>query len=135
MGAWLSVLLNFGGTGPDPTVVLADAEVEATERELQPVGTEKGPPLEGASELGTVALEENIATDGVDEGEAQDRACLSLFVAVAFVCQLQEHSLLAERVKKIPDGTCLWLRSPPGHLCSRVFGLCQKIQAFLLQGP
>ena len=83
-------------------MVLADAEVEATKIELQPVGVQEEPPLEGASKLGTVALEENIATDGVDEGEASDRACLTLFLAAAFVCQPQEHGLSAERVKKDP---------------------------------
>ena len=83
-------------------MVLADAEVEATERELQPVGTEEGPTLEGASELGTIALEENIATDDVDEGKASDRACFTLFLAAAFVCQPQEHGLSAELIKKDP---------------------------------
>ena len=51
-------------------MVLVDAKVEATERELQPVGAEEGPLLEGVSELGTIALEVNIATDSIDKGEA-----------------------------------------------------------------
>ena len=120
VGDWKSLLSNFGGTGPDPTlgrsaeaVVLhmdaAVVEVEGvtgstdTEGELEPGDVQEGSPVAGASEDKTATLETTMV--GMDEAEASDCACLTCFLVAALVCQPHEHGLSAEGVKKIPIGT------------------------------
>ncbi len=88
VGDWKSLLLNFGGTGPDPAVggsaeavvLLVDAAMlekvdcvtgsTDTEGELKPGEVQEGSPV-------ARALEDETATVGVDETEASDCACLA----------------------------------------------------------
>lgn len=121
-GDWKSLLLNLGGTGPDPgktdagVVVLLveledvrEAEMEEVETgsegregELEPGNVQEGSPTVAgalADEIATL----DVAAVAVDEAEAAaDCACLVRFLAAAFVCHPHEHDLSAEEVKNDP---------------------------------
>ena len=121
VGDWKSLLSNFGGTGPDPTmgwsvegvVLLVDAAVleeeeggeraTETEGELEGGDVEEGSTVAGVLEAEIATFEDESAAVGVDEEEAPNCACLACFLAAAFVCQLHEHGLAAaEGVKNDP---------------------------------
>ena len=116
VGDWKSLLSNFGGTGPDPTlgwsaeevVLLVDAVVleeeeggwgggaTETEEELEGGDVEEGSTVAG------VTFDTATPAEGLDDAEASDCACLARFLAAAFVCQPHKHGLPAGDWKKDP---------------------------------
>ena len=119
VGDWKSLLSNFGGTGPDPTlgwsaeevVLLVDAvvleeeegggEATETEGELEGGDVEEGSMVAGVT-FDTATPAEETAMVGLDDAEASDCACLAFFLAAALVCQPHEHGLVAEGAKNDP---------------------------------
>ena len=101
VGDWMSLLLNVGGTGPDPTLGETAAGVDAAVLEEVATKDTKEELGSGAQEGSLVASPDDIATVGGIEAEASDCAVLACFLAAALVCHPHEHGLLADGAKNV----------------------------------